>query len=263
MYLLGIKFLLIVILIDNSKGISLFLHVKTKSSLVTLNNVIFDGYSGNAIYTKGISSGSYEPHWVTVTNSVFQNLNLEKATPFITLRASEPDLDSLSLTVIDSRFENITVKNSLLFCDYGFGFSGDNLTMIDIRKNTTNLPDTTSEDLEYEADSGICFSGIYTSIQIILTRSRFINIHSDCITFVDPTFLVVELTDFNNSGLDYKALELSDSQIDDSYGVTWISISGGSYELSFRNNTFAENKIRPKFGGVIIYLCFLFISKRL
>lgn len=226
-------------------GQSLFLYLIEGSSAY-IRNVNMNNYSGNFIDTAN-------PTIISISSSVFKNLDLIEVTPFIRVNGTGVG-KTYSHSVMDTIFQNISLKTSLILAQNGLmKITMSNLTITDIKKK--EVINKSIEYLNFETEwSGLCFLG-KNDISLTIKQSKISNLNSHCISLKFSTMTLTSVI-FDNSELKHKTTEVSEDLIDETHGVSWINFHAGtsavspSGSISISLCKFINNQITPKYGGV-------------
>lgn len=227
----------------NREGKSLLLDL-AKWSSVTIQNLTVNEYSGNLL-------SSQQPKTISISSSLFKNLDLAEVTPFIKIIGPSYSRPYTPL-IKNSVFQNIAVKASLLLVQTNIRITLENVTIDGISKKNT---DSKLDVVEYaqirsEWIGGVCLLG-KGSVVLTIKQSRITNIASHCIGLKFSTLTLTSVV-FDNSALEYMPSQIPDELVNEADGVTWINLfsDGVPTRDTITSCKFISNKIPPKYGGV-------------
>lgn len=215
---------------------------------MTITNVTMKDYTGTFVDVDTINK-------FTLINSVFQNIAPNSSVPFVRLTNAGASLSGTH-TITNLTFQNVSVKHSVFLLEKGYQRAVLDLIVMDNITKMSTAESPTLLDLEYESEwpGGLCMLG-RKGAGYTVNRSSFTNIGSHCIG-LKTTALTMFNNVFNNTALDYTEVAVSEDKMDESMGVTWLYVSGGTTDvtpgtlLKISTCKFYDNKIRPLYGGV-------------
>lgn len=215
-----------------------------------MKNITINNYSGNFL-------DSTNPKTILITSSAFKNLNLIEVTPFIKISGTN-QAKTYTHSINDTIFQNISLKTTLILAQDGLmNIKMTNLMITDITKKTIINKSTEYLDIEAQWPGGICLLG-KNGISLTIKQSKIMNLNSHCIGLKYSTMTLTSVV-FTNAALRYEPTQISENQVDDSSGVSWINFHAGTQDIipqmSIRITScqFIENKIYSKCGGVSLY----------